>query len=214
MTVLDKGLLIAFDSAVINGDLTRMSVIVLTGSESRGELPMTCWCEPEIKLLSGVRLPQECRAEGEPAIEGDPAAEVNGVLVLFANPNQLKQPGRRFKVRLLGDLIRGKHHTSGEFRGGDFNHLPKWLPDRRTGDGVEGGNFESWFEIGERGANPSLNAAGVEDIVAVFSNQPDSRRVAEAVVAARPFSSWSDVDAIPGIGSARMKRLKDNFDLD
>jgi DNA uptake protein ComE-like DNA-binding protein len=48
----------------------------------------------------------------------------------------------------------------------------------------------------------------------VFSNQPDSRRVAEAVVAARPFSSWSDVDAIPGIGSARMKRLKDNFDLD
>ena len=33
--------------------------------------------------------------------------------------------------------------------GGDLqaDHLPEWLPKRKTGDGVEGGTFESWFTI-------------------------------------------------------------------
>ena len=34
--------------------------------------------------------------------------------------------------------------------GVDANHLPPWFggaPDYRTGDGVEGGTFESWFML-------------------------------------------------------------------
>jgi len=42
-----------------------------------------------------------------------------------------------------GDFIRDKNN-----RGVDANHLPPWLSGGRpTGDGVEGGTFESWLVV-------------------------------------------------------------------
>jgi hypothetical protein len=46
------------------------------------------------------------------------------------------------RVLLNGDLVADKAG-----RGLDANHLPPWLPGRITGDGIEGGGFESWLGI-------------------------------------------------------------------
>jgi hypothetical protein len=47
-------------------------------------------------------------------------------------------------VIVKGDFIRDK-----DGRALDADHLPKWLPNRKTGDGVEGGTFESWIIVGD-----------------------------------------------------------------
>ena len=61
---------------------------------------------------------------------------------------------------LRSDFIRGKHLKTGELRALDGDHVPKidaalppnpgWLQPndkRSTGDGIEGGTFESWFSV-------------------------------------------------------------------
>jgi hypothetical protein len=65
---------------------------------------------------------------------------VNGALFAI-DPRQLRmQP--RFRVVLKGDFIRDVADKAV-----DADHLPLWLPKRASGDGVEGGTFESWFSI-------------------------------------------------------------------
>lgn len=51
-------------------------------------------------------------------------------------------PKGRYRVVVVGDFIRGDGGKAV-----DADHLPGWLPSRPTGDGVEGGIFESWFVI-------------------------------------------------------------------
>jgi hypothetical protein len=51
-------------------------------------------------------------------------------------------PKGRYRVVVIGDYIRGDGGKAV-----DANHLPGWLNARPTGDGVEGGTFESWFLI-------------------------------------------------------------------
>ena len=46
-------------------------------------------------------------------------------------------------MRFNGDLVRDRRTR----RGIDANHLPPWLPARRTGDCIEGGMFHSWFSV-------------------------------------------------------------------
>jgi hypothetical protein len=54
----------------------------------------------------------------------------------------------RVRVLLHGDLIADQPPAPGVAgRGVDGNHLPPWLPTRRSGDGIEGGLFESWFTV-------------------------------------------------------------------
>jgi hypothetical protein len=50
-----------------------------------------------------------------------------------------------YRVIVSGDLIR-----DAENKAIDANHLPPWFNTAgyRTGDGVAGGTFESWFTIG------------------------------------------------------------------
>ena len=43
---------------------------------------------------------------------------------------------------MKGDFIRDEKGLAV-----DADHLPPWLPNHGTGDGVEGGTFESWFRI-------------------------------------------------------------------
>jgi hypothetical protein len=57
------------------------------------------------------------------------------------------QPGKSYRVVIKGDLIRDI-----DGKAVDINHLPPWVStpnnnNKVTGDGIEGGTFESWFEI-------------------------------------------------------------------
>jgi hypothetical protein len=56
-----------------------------------------------------------------------------------------------FRVTVKGDLIRSPQ-PDGVDRAVDGDHLPIYLAagnGERTGDGVEGGTFESWFQTGD-----------------------------------------------------------------
>lgn len=156
--LLTTPLLVSFDTAIRNGDLNRMSVRVLVQIRNDQDLTL-CWCEPEIKDLRGVIFAGECdvNAPFEDAVLGADD-EVNGLRIEFASSIRPRlQPGTRFRVLINGDFVRGKHKATGEFVAGDFDHVPKpdpgsafpvWLPDSKTsGDGIEGGTFESWFFI-------------------------------------------------------------------
>ena len=58
-------------------------------------------------------------------------------------PSPQLLPGRTYRVRFNGDLVRDRRTG----RGIDANHLPPWLPARTSGDCIEGGMFHSWFAV-------------------------------------------------------------------
>jgi hypothetical protein len=53
-------------------------------------------------------------------------------------------PPGAYRVLLKGDFVRGLGD-----RAVDGNHLPQWVgsPNYRSGDGIEGGTFESWLSL-------------------------------------------------------------------
>jgi len=133
----NNGVLIAFDRPVLNGDIHRHSFMVLVKHLVDVESGTECWCELPIKRVGGVKFERDCEISGFDEIE-DPNAAVNGAQF---------RPGPRFvekqeyRVLLKGDFIRDAENKKGI----DVDHLPPWLPKRPTGDGTEGGTFESWF---------------------------------------------------------------------
>jgi DNA-binding beta-propeller fold protein YncE len=128
-------LFIAFDQEVVNDDLNEQSVVVLQGrfDQERG---VTCWCEVQPKAISGVHFPSLCKLSEPQRVTATRPA--NGVRFIPANRFQ---PEQRYRVLVKGDFIR----TLADHKAVDADHLPEWLPTRPTGDGVEGGTFESWF---------------------------------------------------------------------
>jgi competence protein ComEA len=56
-----------------------------------------------------------------------------------------------------------------------------------------------------------LNRAAEEDLARLPGVGP---RVAHALVEARPFGSWDEVDAVPGVGPTRLQTLRDRTALD
>ncbi len=68
----------------------------------------------------------------------EPNAAVNGAQF---RPGLDFLPNQEYRVLLKGDFIRDAKNEKGI----DADHLPPWLPNRPTGDGTEGGTFESWF---------------------------------------------------------------------
>src|SRR5207253_5204984 len=68
-------------------------------------------------------------------------ALVNGV---HFKPNIEFQSGREYRVIVKGGFIRDL-----KLKAVDADHLPPWFPtkDYKTGDGVAGGTFESWFSL-------------------------------------------------------------------
>jgi DNA-binding beta-propeller fold protein YncE len=140
-----NGLLIAFDHPVSNADITRHSFILLARhSQEVPGLNLICWCEVQPKLISGVPLklsagpnPGTCTIDSIlPGGTGNPL--VNGAQFIPAET----LPNGEYRVIFKGDFVR-------DFKGKgvDADHLPGWLPNRRTGDSVEGGTFESWFTL-------------------------------------------------------------------
>ena len=93
-----------------------------------------CWCQL-VGEYREVRLAEPCVIDNE-----DPGRPVTA-MAFRPSPGFIE--GREYRVRVLGDLIRD---ATGK-RAVDANHLPPWLPDRPTGDCVEGGTFHSWFRV-------------------------------------------------------------------
>jgi DNA-binding beta-propeller fold protein YncE len=140
-----KPLLVAFDNMVLNGDLHELSAQVLLGYNYDEGFPRVCWCSPRNIEIQGGNFDEKCKVQSPFKKIDNPNEKVNGLIIdlkdsKFPTPTILR-------VLIDGDFIRGIHQSSGELRGGDFDHLPPWLPKRRTGDGIEGGTFESWFRV-------------------------------------------------------------------
>jgi hypothetical protein len=62
----------------------------------------------------------------------------------FRQIEVLQPPAQKIRVIAKGDFIRD---DSSKQRAIDGDHLPPWLPNCPTGDGIEGGTFESWIAI-------------------------------------------------------------------
>jgi hypothetical protein len=136
-----RSLIVAFDSPVHSVDLHENSVMV---EIQRREPDAICWCGPlEVDIVPG-NLDQPCTATSKFTPKGPaPGVDVNAVQIKLGSLSSLLQ-SRWVRVRVKGDFIRGMH-KNGKFLGVDADHLPDWLPGRKTGDGIEGGTFESWF---------------------------------------------------------------------
>jgi competence ComEA-like helix-hairpin-helix protein len=110
---------------------------------------------------------------------------------------------RECRVVFKGDLV-----PDTEGRGVDANNLPFWLPDRPTGDGVEGGTMESYFTLGLQGL-VDLNAAGEAELDGLPGVGPE---LARAILATREslggFRAVDDLLKVPGIGRGMLARLR------
>ena len=139
-TNLARGLLVAFDRPVLNGDLHEQSFMLLERPLTEGP-ERGCWCEVEAKIIAGVIFPAPCTIGGE--FERIPASEpdklVNGALFLSGSG---LQANKQYRVVIKGDFIRDEKGQAV-----DGNHLPAWIPNRKSGNGMAGGTFESWFFI-------------------------------------------------------------------
>jgi len=128
-----NGLKIAFSDVVQAADLTDNSIILL-GSTGSGQL-----VELDIKITPGTfTTPGDVNSTFKPPTSG----LANGLTAVPTSPQTLLKLRPTIRVFVKGDFIRDGSKAA---RGVDGDHLPPWLPKRATGDGIEGGTFESWF---------------------------------------------------------------------
>jgi hypothetical protein len=132
-----NGVLIAFDRPVLNRDIHRQSFMVLV-KHHNDQSNDDCWCELPIKRVGGVKFEKDCEILSGFTEITDPNAAVNGA---HFRPGLNFVATQEYRVILKGDFIRDAKNEKGI----DADHLPPWLPTRPTGDGTEGGTFESWF---------------------------------------------------------------------
>jgi hypothetical protein len=126
-----RDLFIRFDGLVASVDINPYSVRVLRRSDEG------CWCEVAGELEPWMfRSPPCTIGEG-----GRSAPDANGIHFLVTTP--MFELGR-YRVVVDGDFIRDSNKN-----GVDADHLPPWFGSGLTqsGDGIEGGTFESWFEV-------------------------------------------------------------------
>ena len=100
-----------------------------------------CWCDL-IGEISAHRAEERCNPKTKLAkasgakLMGDVARFVGNV------PIAAIRDGVAIRVELQCDLVADEKGL-----GVDGNHLPPWLPARKTGDQIEGGLFASWFTL-------------------------------------------------------------------
>ena len=104
------------------------------------------WEELDIRLFPGdFATPGDVNSNFTPSANLTTAGQpnpANGVMIQLPK-RVLEMPNKTIRICLKGDFVRD---TKKE-RALDGNHLPPWLPKRPTGDGIEGGTFESWFTL-------------------------------------------------------------------
>jgi hypothetical protein len=112
------------------------SVIVQQFNKDRAT-GLNCWCELPGKVTPGNFVPAEHVSN---PFSPSGAAMVNGVK--FEGDFNA---GATYRVIVKGDYIRDKSKK----RAIDADNLPAfWALGGKTGDGIEGGTFESWFLTG------------------------------------------------------------------
>jgi hypothetical protein len=152
---------LAFDGAVNSADLTQPSALMMLVSlyevlplETAGAFtPLVRWCQIQASSLNfaSVGPPGAIPSTSWNPLAAQPTCTAvqivpDSTALRAAMIAAIKVP-MHFYVRVIlnGDLVRD---ASGN--GLDVNHLPPWLgssPGYRTGDGIAGGVFESWFRI-------------------------------------------------------------------
>jgi hypothetical protein len=136
----ELGLLIAFDKAVHSDDIIAPngdhSLLVLARSFDPDN-PLSCWRQVPGKIEPG-NFTEPCNTSSQ----FTPQSGL--VFGLRFRPDTDLSPFNEVRVVLKGDLIRDE-----KGKGVDGNHLPPWLPKRRSGDGIEGGAFDSWFKLAQ-----------------------------------------------------------------
>jgi DNA-binding beta-propeller fold protein YncE len=123
---------IAFDGLVRSEDLHPQSVILLFQKPPEN-LKLNCWCEVECDIRTG-KFKTLCDVSSE---FEESTGLVNGLML-----RTTFDIAGNYRVLVKGDFIRDENDKAV-----DADHLPKWLPARKTGDGVAGGTFESWFRF-------------------------------------------------------------------
>jgi hypothetical protein len=132
------GLGIAFSGSVESVDLTVNSIAVLFPVPNG---TLTSWQEAELTITPGNFLTLGNTSSAFTAASG----AVNGVqIVVNAAPTGALESFHSARIVVKGDFIRD---ASANHYAIDGDHLPPWLPNRPTGDGIEGGTFESWFGL-------------------------------------------------------------------
>jgi len=144
--LMKPGLGIAFSGPVQSTDLADphglSHSVVLLAPVLNGNL--TAWEEAAIRVIPGNFA---TIGKTSSAFTPSGAAQVNGLVITITAPEfgQLEQlKVQQLRVVVKGDFIRD---ATAQQRAIDADHLPPWLPTRPTGDGIEGGTFESWFVV-------------------------------------------------------------------
>jgi hypothetical protein len=138
----DPGLKIAFSGDVESKDLTANSIAVLIPVQNG---TLTSWQEATLKLIPGNFATQG--KASSTFTSNTVATNVDGVQISVVDTSQSAKLPSFASVRVIvkGDFIRD---ATAEHYAVDADHLPPWLPAAAsTGDGIEGGTFESWITI-------------------------------------------------------------------
>jgi DNA-binding beta-propeller fold protein YncE len=138
-------LFILFTQPVKAEDLHPLSLRVLARKQEdpQDELKLACWCE-----LQGDVQPWDFEVPCVPE-RGGPAQGPSANAVRFHRPAGFAVG--TYRVQLNGDFVRtfvDPPDPEAE-RAVDADHLPPWFGHglAESGDGIEGGTFESWFEV-------------------------------------------------------------------
>jgi DNA-binding beta-propeller fold protein YncE len=143
-------LLIAFSGSVQYTDINSDSVIVLQPIPVTGAILGTqpiVWTDMGTTIAGGNFAPAGAAVISQFKAGADANGLANGISLTFSigtNPN----PNGYVRVIVKGDFIRDASATRLAV---DGDHLPPWLPGRPTGDGIEGGTFESWLTVQQSG---------------------------------------------------------------
>lgn len=209
--VFKDGLMILCDRPIRNADVidNRFAIRVLgrvTGNEKQ---PFECWCELKTERIVGLLAKTPCSFDGEVEATDNPEKDVDGILIELDNLDRIIEAAMELRIEIRGDFIRGQH-LNGDWRALDADHLPPWLPDRKSGNGVEGGVFESWFQVKSQ-CDKTIGEATEDSLVEIGISPAD----AKAVIEARnngPFLSWTDLeDRVDGIGPKRREIIQRHF---
>lgn len=136
---LERGLIVGFTKPVEREFIDGVSFEVLFENPEGSN--NFCRCNLREKAINGLKFAEPCSLEPPP--QTDNGSLVNGVRWMPGDvPDILRRTGGRILVVIHCDLIRDEKGKSV-----DGNHLAPWLPDAKTGDGIAGGTFESWFVL-------------------------------------------------------------------
>jgi hypothetical protein len=147
---LETPLVIAFSAPVQSADLTTQSIRLLAPFNPSGSSPPTMIAWGEVPLtLQPTMLGTTCIISSGTSPAGSTCDAVELSFDVSSVIKALEAAGgsNPLRVEVHGDLIRDTQNQPVAL---DGNHLPPWLGSSssyKTGDGVAGGLFESWFTV-------------------------------------------------------------------